>query len=102
MPIITTAAALTASAKLLSPIVTDIYRGAKGKVQKDLANWSSASEIRSIAKTLAKIETVKTLWSPDKEVSIHDFYYPSKIAEDGRNRKINSIDDLPDGSITAS
>jgi NACHT domain len=100
MPLLTTAATVTATARLLSPIVTDIYKGAKGKVQKDLANWSSAINIRGIAKTLSKIETVKTLWSPDKEVSLHDFYYPSKIVEDSRNRRINSIDDLPDGNVT--
>lgn len=94
------AASILATTRLVAPIVKDLYRSAKGTVQRELADWSAAADSKAIAKTLVKIECVKTLWSPDKEMLIHDFYYPSKVGEEWRSRTISSLDDLPVGNIT--
>lgn len=98
MPIATTAL-ITTSSKILSPIIVDLYKNAKGQIQQDLTNWSNAKAARTTAKTLAKFEMVKTLWSPDKEISIHDFYYPSKLGNEFKATKIESLDDLPSGNV---
>jgi hypothetical protein len=109
MPIaeLTTALAL----KSLPPILHIAANAAKGPVAKALQKWQTAANLRKAVRTLARVENVKTLWSPDKEISLHAFYHPSKIrqsdgrfvsqAENGiRTKHINSIDDLPAGNLT--
>lgn len=110
MPV--TEAAIATTAKVLAPILVGLYKAAKGPIQEELQNWASANQAKKIAKTLAKIENVKTLWSPDKEVSLHSFYFPSKVITDdaiadedgdiahGHRKDVKSLADLPDGNLT--
>lgn len=98
MPITTTTA--IAAARIAAPVFADIYKVAKEQVQKELENWTSVAKLsKSIAKMLTGIESVKTLWSPDKELSIYKFYYPSKILDDHDARLIKSINELPPGDL---
>lgn len=100
------------AAKTLAPVLTSLAKAAAGPTAKALKNWNSTAAVKKIAKTLAKVENVKTLWSPDKEVSLYTFYYPSKISaepvfqEDDSDeflteyKRIEKIDDLPSGNLT--
>lgn len=94
-----TALVISALVKAVSPVISDLYKSSKGKTQTELAKWSSQGQARKIAKTLIKLERVKTLWSPDDEVSISDFYYPSRILYERTPQAANSVDDLPDGNL---
>lgn len=110
MPVIEASAALTA--KTITPVLTAIAKAAVGPSSRALKNWTSAAAAKKIAKTLAKVENVKTLWSPDKEVSLYTFYYPSKISakpifdsnefDDNSTEytRIETLDDLPPGNLT--
>jgi hypothetical protein len=91
-----TSVALTA---LIRPIVSDLYNGAKGKVQEGLSKWSTDEGIKNIALTLAELDKVKTIWSGEDETPLKSFYYPSRIQHLTKKLKINSIQDLPNGNL---
>ncbi len=104
MPVASTSisTSIALATRLLSPIILDIYKEAKGKVKEELTNWSMPTQVKKIAKTLSKIENVKTLWSSEKEIHLKDFYYPSKIKNNNKNTiiDISSLKDLPEGNLT--
>lgn len=100
------------AAKTLTPVLTTVAKAASGPIARALRNWTSTTAVKKVAKTLAKVENVKTLWSPDKEVSLYTFYYPSKVSaelvfevDDDTGamydfKRIERIDDLPPGNLT--
>lgn len=97
---ITTAATITATARLLSPLISDVYKSAKGGAAKGLKRWEESAFPRRLAKKIDTLAKVKTLWSPDEDISLLDFYYPPSLGGFSRpNKKIGSIQDLGDGNI---
>lgn len=102
MSTILTTAALT---RILSPVFSDIYNGAKGAVRDGLNRWSTTAGIKKASVSLLKIEKVKTIWSPEEEISLQQFYYPSKLQTKvpfGKAAKIidtDNIENLPDRNI---
>lgn len=95
------AAIISSVTRALGPVVSDLYKGAKGIVKENLQKLSIATGAKRLARTLLKIEQVKTIWSPDKELSIHDFYYPSRICnkDDTKEIEVKKISQLPTGNI---
>ncbi|MBH3424135.1 NACHT domain-containing protein [Pseudomonas gessardii] len=95
------ATALTISmlSRLLTPLFKDLYAGAKGGVKETLAKLSTDSGVKKLANTLIKFDKVKTIWSPEDEVSLSKFYYPSQISIGDEEKVINSEQDLPSGNI---
>ena len=102
------AASLTAIAltKLLTPLISDIYNGASGKVKDSLKKWAATTGLKKTASALFKVEKVKTIWSPEKEVSLNSFYYPSKLLvvsdedfDDFKEIENKSIEGLPEGNL---
>jgi hypothetical protein len=95
-----TAAAIAATAKLLAPLVSDVYKTAKGAAATSLRRWQDSSFPKKLARKIHAIEYVKTLWSPEEEVSLLKFYYPASIRGIDRKtgRTINSVDELGDGN----
>ncbi|WP_447798173.1 NACHT domain-containing protein [Pseudomonas moraviensis] len=83
----------------LRPIITDLYNGAKGKVQTGLYKWSTDAGINNIVSTLIELNHVKTIWSGEDEQPLEDFYYPSKIEHQRKAKQIASIDELPPGNL---
>ncbi|RYE72957.1 MAG: NACHT domain-containing protein [Oxalobacteraceae bacterium] len=96
-----TAAVVTASARLLSPLVADLYKGAKGQVQEGMRRWQETGFARKLARKIHSLELVKTLWSPEDEVSLLKFYYPASIRGiDRKNgRLFTSVEDLGEGNL---
>lgn len=95
------AAVISSLVRLLAPVVGDLYKGAKGEVKSNLEKWSASSGVRKATKVLAKVESVKTIWSPDKELMLSEFYYPSKVLVPSL-KAIHSIEDissLPVGDV---
>lgn len=60
-------------------LVEDLYKGAKGAVQKHLDIWKVESALSSIYEKLLHIRKVKTIWQLDREVDLSEFYYPLTI-----------------------
>ncbi|AEA67076.1 Hypothetical protein; Predicted NTPase domain (NACHT family) [Pseudomonas brassicacearum subsp. brassicacearum NFM421] len=91
-------------AKLLTPLITELYNNASGKAKEALNKWSAASGIKKAATTLLKIEKVKTIWSPEEEISLKSFYYPSKLQKTNTSQNTTiieapNIEKLPSGNI---
>jgi len=85
--------------RLITPILLDIYKNAKGQIQKALTKWNTESGIKTVATQLSRLDKVKTIWSPEKEISLRKFYHPSTIRTAYLLRVIDSIEDLPAGNL---
>lgn len=94
-----TTLATLALTNLIRPLVADLYKGAKEKVQANLLNWSTDAGIANLATTLADINKAKTIWSGEDETPLDQFYYPSKIRSNNKIIKIDTLQDMPDGNL---
>lgn len=92
-------AAVAAATKLLSPLLADLYGGAKGKVKESLKKVTLLAGAKKVARGLLKVENIKTVWSPDKELSVVEFYYPSKLEVGKEALLVESLRDLPSGGV---
>lgn len=96
----TTLVATAAIAKAAAPLVKDLYEGAKGATRKALDRWSTANFPKKLARQISEIDSVRTIWSPEKNVSLRSFYYPSKLKSPSQQAaKLDSIADLGEGSV---
>jgi predicted NACHT family NTPase len=87
-------------AKALAPIFGEIVKSAKGSAEKTLTKWSSKGFASRIAKKLSTADKIKTIWSPNKDLSLLSIYYPSKIKyHDRTTHSINSLADLPEENV---
>ncbi len=96
----TTLLGAAAVAKAAAPVIKDIYEGAKGATRKAFENWASAGFPKKLARQLSEIDSVRTIWSPEKNVSLRSFYYPSKLrAADNKPGRLDDITDLGEGCV---
>lgn len=87
-------------AKAAAPLIKDLYDGAKGATRTALTRWAAVGFPKKVARQLAEIDSVRTIWSPEKSVSLRSFYYPSKLcAPNDSFTKLDSITDLGEGSV---
>ncbi len=91
-----TAALLT---KVLKPVITDLYAAAKDQAKRELIKWNTAAGVKKIATTLASIDKVKTIWSPEAETSLTKIYYPSALIIGSTRTIIDSAGELPEGNL---
>ncbi|WP_122582057.1 NACHT domain-containing protein [Pseudomonas viridiflava] len=94
-----TALTVLSLSRLLTPVIADIYKDAKGKAREELSKWKTSNDIKKIAETLIKIDNTKTIWAPEEDTSLDKFYYPSKISLNNLYVTINSHNDLPEDNI---
>jgi len=87
------------STVILGPIVKSIAAGATKAGVKGIAKWEQTKFHTKIQKKVSSIESLKTFWSADKLVMLHDFYYPSKIVIEGSRQHCQMISDLPEGNL---
>ena len=76
---ILTAAAVASTAKLLQPLINDLYAGSKKAGASGLQRWELRTFPQKLAKRLRSLEQVKTLWKPEGGVSLLDFYHPPRL-----------------------
>lgn len=95
------AIAISTIVRALSPVVADLYRNAKGVAQKGLSRWKERDFPEKLASKIDGIARVKTLWRPERDTSLLDFYYPPKLIFDGniKNKDIECIGDFGGGNI---
>lgn len=88
-----------ASAALVKALVKpaqDIYDLGKDRLRTQLSFLRNETSLKNMAKSLRKIDKVKTFWTGDKETSLYSFYYPSRlILEGSRPTTVHSLADLP-------
>ncbi|HEY4261852.1 MAG TPA: NACHT domain-containing protein [Schlesneria sp.] len=91
---LTTAAAVAAITTAVKRIITDAYEGSKGAAQTQLKVILQARRINKLVKHLTSVRLVKTIWQVDREVDLHEFYYPTSIAIANKTTRIRSLDEL--------
>lgn len=98
---IETGTTISVAARVLSPLITDLYNTAKGGAIRGLQKWKDASFPRKLAKRIDGLGKVKTLWSPEKDISLLTFYYPPRfgVTERVRQKAIESVKDFGDGNL---
>lgn len=97
MPFSTAGAALIIRAA--TPLIKDLYEGAKGASSKALRIWKADKFPDKLFITLTELDKVRTIWSPEKNISLRDFYYPSRIKSSDGPLSVNYISDLGSGCI---
>lgn len=86
--------------KFITPILLEIAKAASGTVKASIDNWRDTNYASKLARKLVITDRVKTLWSPDRETSLLQIYFPSTVSVHGGTRKtIDSLKDLPVGNI---
>lgn len=91
---IITAAAIATTAKLLQPVINDIYSGAKKAGVRGLQRWDQQRFPQKLARRLRSLEEVKTLWKPDGGVSLLDFYHPPKLTLKEKPQLVHRLSEL--------
>ena len=89
-----TAAVISSTARLLTPLISDLYKGAKRIGARGFQKWEEKTFPRKLARRIRAIDEVKTIWSPEKEASLSSFYYPSKLISEGKPKLTTRLADL--------
>lgn len=89
-----TAAVISSTARLLTPLINDLYKGAKKIGVRGFQKWEEKTFPRKLARRIRAIDEVKTIWSPEKEASLSSFYYPSKLIVEGKSKLTTRLADL--------
>lgn len=97
MPI--TITTITTTAKLLAPLIGILSKGAKAVGARGLLRWDLTNFPKKLAKKLHVIGVVKTIWTPDIETPLLDFYHPSKAFFNGKKQTLWRLDDLGPGNF---
>jgi hypothetical protein len=85
--------------KLIAPIVKDLYEGAKGLASSSFDKWKASGYPAKLAKKIASADKVKTIWSPEKDISLLSIYYPSKVHAHGKKKTVKTIDDFSSNTL---
>lgn len=93
------AAAIITSTRFLTPLINDLYSGAKKFGARGFAKWEGKTFARKLAGRMTVIEEVRTLWKPDGPVSIAEFYHPPRVNIDGKSKLATRLSDLGTGNI---
>ncbi|OFA05352.1 NACHT domain protein [Janthinobacterium sp. HH107] len=83
-----------AAARLFAPIIKELYSGAKGIAEEGFNKWKSEKFPQKLIKKISVADKVKTIWCSDKDISLKDFYYPSKLVINRSSTVIKSINDI--------
>lgn len=85
--------------KIATPLVSKVM-GVAGKLVKEKKmSYDASTVIEKLADSIIYIDRVKTIWSPDEEVSIQEFYYPASIFYKGKIKFASSFSDLPNCNL---
>lgn len=83
-----------AGKKALEKVVESSYNAAADQLKKRIKRWKTKAAIKTLYAKLATVRKVKTIWQVDKAVDLKSFYYPCKVAINGKPTVMNDVDDL--------
>lgn len=75
----TSAIAIGAATSLVKRILDDVYSAAKEASISRIAKSRADLRDAAITKALTSTTKIKTLWNVEKEVSLYEFFYPTRI-----------------------
>lgn len=79
---------------LFKNLLTDVYKLIKNKASllKKLKNLNAENAFLSAS----NVEKVKTIWQVDKEVCLHEFFYPTSIINEYKKIPVTGLDTFPE------
>lgn len=95
----TTLIATASLARLLEPLIKDLYQGAKKLGVNGLAKWEIKKSTDKIGKRIKAIEVVRTLWKQDGPISLLDFFHQPKLIINEKPTIISRVTELPSNFI---
>lgn len=85
----------TIAARVLAPIMRELYSAANTQIAKRMNRWQSTRASEQVARRLLLVGTIKTIWAPEKEVSVREFLYPAKfVGPNGGTFPVGNVKDL--------
>ena len=88
----------SAAIALLKKPIEDAYNGASGAIRAKIAGVRAAKKMSALHNRLWQIQKVKTIWNPDRALSLGTIYHPVDvtIAREGFSvvKRVNSSSDL--------
>lgn len=83
---------------MLTKVIAEVYAHVSGPIKAKIATLKAAGKVSALHKRLWQIQKVKTIWNPDRPISLSTIFYPVTVQHevDGRQvtRQVNSISDL--------
>lgn len=80
--------------RLATPIIKDIYEGAKKFGVRGLHRWEAKGFAAKMGRRIKALESVRTLWKPEA-ISLMDFFHPPKLIINGKPSFIGRLSELP-------
>lgn len=93
------ATAIASTARLLQPLINDLYLGAKKLGSKGLLRWEQKTFASKLARRIRSLEEVRTLWKPDGTISLREFFHPPKLLVNDKPTRISRIAELPSNAV---
>lgn len=84
--------------RLVTPIVKDIYNGAKKFGVRGLNRWEAKGFAAKIGRRIKSLESVRTLWKPEA-ISLMDFFHPPKLTIGGKSSFVSRLTELPSNLV---
>ncbi len=97
-----TLSAAASLSRLAAPLIKDLYDGAKKFGATGLARWSGQSINRTVGDRIKHLEEVRTLWTPDINTPLRDFFHPPKLETGDGAKLITTLSGLPSKRIIIS
>lgn len=85
----------TVASPAIAGLINDLYELGKSRFKTQLLKVTTTANISKIHKHISSTHKVKTIWQIDKEVSLKNFYYPSKLVIDEDRTPISSLKKIP-------
>lgn len=100
-PITTTAIAIGASAVFGTKLIEEVVGKLTTSVGQSSKTWwdkkSANNRVANLYDKIASLRNVKTIWQVDKEVDLHEFYYPARVQiDDKKTKEVHGLADLPE------
>lgn len=94
-----TVTAIASTARLLQPLINDLYQGSKRIGARGLLKWDQRTFPQKLARRIRALEQVRTLWKPDGSIALNEFFHPPKVLIEGKPVTIHRLADLPGNAI---
>lgn len=92
---ITSAIAAGAATGLVKNIIDEIFNAAKTASVNKIASYRSDIREAAISKALTSVTKIKTIWNVEKEVSLYEFFYATRVEfPGGVTKAVKSLREL--------
>lgn len=90
---------IVGAGSVLKKILDDVYPKAKDVFFNNLTGQRNDIDDLKIVRALTSVVKIKTLWNIENEVSLYEFYYPSRVSfPQGIEKRVNSLKELGERS----